>query len=150
MGKVKAVAQGKVEKQEMQRHRGITGVIITVYVESSRVRSLRSIQKTKQIRSHAGDRKAQILAYAQELRRGRDGGQKCSSPQAKKWKWLTVPLRLKMPWTGECQRLACDSEADKGINQRRRKRSGRDHNKFWRKLKRMLRRLTHGWQCFKD
>jgi len=98
------------------------GVIISVYVESPKIRSPQrtrtvaiekstnkpkssssSVSKKPQIaaRKKGFDRRAQLLAYARELRNA--GSQEAQTPRKnlrpklKKWKWLTIPMSLCFP-----------------------------------------------------
>uniref|UniRef100_A0A2N9G2Y3 Uncharacterized protein n=1 Tax=Fagus sylvatica TaxID=28930 RepID=A0A2N9G2Y3_FAGSY len=88
------------------------GVIISVYVESPKMRSPKktvALKKThkpissvsKTTRKCVSDRRAHLLAYARELRNA--GSQEIHRPRnnlrtkPKKWKWLTTPASLCIP-----------------------------------------------------
>ncbi|KAB1205399.1 hypothetical protein CJ030_MR7G010660 [Morella rubra] len=91
------------------------GVIITVYVESPRRQSpLRTAalekskpksvpKKLQTARKRGHDRRAQLLAYARELRNGPNGGtsrevqcprNNSTAKPKKTWKWLTSPASI--------------------------------------------------------
>ncbi|KAK9271432.1 hypothetical protein L1049_027023 [Liquidambar formosana] len=95
---------------------GMKGVIITVYVESPIIRSHERKDPLKRIKPHpfaqrpptartrGYDRRAQLLAYARELRDA--SSQQLQWPKnnsrakPKKWRWSTSPARLRLSFGG--------------------------------------------------
>ncbi|KAM3731007.1 hypothetical protein ACB098_12G129500 [Castanea mollissima] len=119
------MSKQEIEEEKMSKTQN--GVIISVYVESPKIRSPQrtrtvaikkstnkpksssssSVSKKPQIaaRKKGFDRRAQLLAYARELRNA--GSQEAQRPRKnsrpklkwleQKWKWLTIPMSLCFP-----------------------------------------------------
>ncbi|XP_030933185.1 uncharacterized protein LOC115959035 isoform X2 [Quercus lobata] len=108
------MSKQEIEEEKMSKTQN--GVIISVYVESPKIGSPQrtrtaaikkstnkpkssssSVSKKPQIaaRKKGFDRRAQLLAYARELRNA--GSQEAQRPKLKKWKWLTIPMSLCFP-----------------------------------------------------
>ncbi|XVF36838.1 hypothetical protein REPUB_Repub19eG0092900 [Reevesia pubescens] len=166
--------QGNTDQKKKQKKStanempNMNGVVISVYVESpSIIPPLSESNPNKNIkrnpvskrpkRSQGYDRRAQLLAYTQELRTADSEEQiqwneKSSRHKSKKWKCPTAAKRLGISFLGIFRKTKrrwkyrrMSSEEDNKCNSSgKKKKHGR--RKFWRKLKRMFRGLSFVWQ----
>ncbi|KAK6257458.1 hypothetical protein QUC31_000917 [Theobroma cacao] len=156
------------KKKSAKEMPNTNGVVITTYVESpSIIRPLSESNPNKKIqpnpdsrnpkRSQVYDRRAQLLAYTQELRAADNGnqllrwGEKSCRHKSKNWKCPTTPRKLGISFLRifgkakrRCKYQRMASEEDKPRNTSgKKKKHGR--RKFWRKLKRMFKGLSFVW-----
>ncbi|KAA8538553.1 hypothetical protein F0562_028253 [Nyssa sinensis] len=157
--------------KEMARTKG---VLITVYVVSPTIRShhtsdpIKRIKpnpfslKPRSVRTRGYDRRAQLLAYAQELRHANSQpSPQCpkakSLPKLKKWRWSSCSARRRLSFSPlfrrrkrawRYQRIISDepSKVDRSCGTKRFRSKSR---RFWRRLGCMLKEISCGWHCNK-
>ncbi|KAI3460610.1 hypothetical protein Pfo_017273 [Paulownia fortunei] len=163
-------------RKRMPNNKGVT---INVYIES---RNLRSDHKTDPIKkinpnllssqprvskTRGYDRRAQLLAYAQELRHANaqevEWPFKNSRRKQKKWRW-SLPVQkirllfsrfdgIKRKWKYEPIVVEDYSDGEGSCNQERMKSTkaktnGRGrHSHFCKKLRCFLKEISRAWQC---
>ncbi|KAL0365853.1 UNVERIFIED_CONTAM: hypothetical protein Sradi_3475400 [Sesamum radiatum] len=156
------------------------GVIINVYTESRNLRPDRNIHPIKKInanllsshnktrvsRARGYDRRARLLAYAQELRNANaqeaERPFKNSTPRHKKWRW-SLPAQkmirvllsrfngIKRKW--KCGSIITEeyySDAEGSSNQERmssRKARWRYDSHFCKRLRCFWKKIPNVWQC---
>ncbi|OMO62952.1 hypothetical protein COLO4_32801 [Corchorus olitorius] len=139
------------------------GVVITVYVESSSaVPPLSESNPNKKVKpnpvsskckkSQAYDRRAQLLAYTQQLRAAESDGNK--EEELLQWNNYDKSSKHKSKTKGQWKYQHMPTEADqihedynyKPATANNGKKKKQRRPKFWRKLKRMLRGLSNVWQ----
>ncbi|RDX84365.1 hypothetical protein CR513_34596, partial [Mucuna pruriens] len=145
------MASENKQSENMQNKSTITnGVVITVYVESPRPRSIKPLEgPTKKTKPHPRfkmpqttgtqgyDRRAQLLAYSRQLR------ENALLSQKKKRLLFAEPVRVCSPSTQMSQHECLELKGGNGINGSK-KRKGRAHkfNPVLRKLKSILKKLS--------
>ncbi|KAM7507670.1 hypothetical protein LguiA_018123 [Lonicera macranthoides] len=139
-------------------------VIITHYVESQNIRSLvnkdhinteRKRRKRFITRRNGYDRRAQLLAYAQELRHS--DRTRNEWPIHKKWRFLPFPririfisrLFCKAKWRRRYHRVISEEKCEVEENLKRRKNKGKRRRKYHicMKLWSMLKKLSYALKC---
>ncbi|OMO72852.1 hypothetical protein CCACVL1_17560 [Corchorus capsularis] len=151
----------------MPKSSNSNGVVITVYVEScSAIPPLSESNPNKKIKpnpvsrkckkSQGYDRRAQLLAYTQQLRAADDGNKeelqwinydKSSKRKSKtkgQWKYQRMPPEADQIHEDYNHKPATATATANANNGKKKKKHRRP--KFWRKLKRMLRGLSNVWQ----
>ncbi|KAK6115547.1 hypothetical protein DH2020_007816 [Rehmannia glutinosa] len=156
------------------------GVIINVYIESTNLRSNQKTDPIKKInpkllsskprvfKTRGYDRRAQLLAYAQELRHANAQQQqwpfKNSRRNPKKWRWLfpVQKIRLlisrfdgviKRKWKYEPIVTEDYSDGEGSCNQERMKSKNtkangrRIYSHFCKKLRSFMKEISRAWQC---
>ncbi|CAL0317904.1 unnamed protein product [Lupinus luteus] len=145
-------------KKNMQHKNAITNgvVIITVYVESLRTRSIKKTNKPhpRYKISKSYDRRAQLLAYSRELRKNALSEEKVeqqipsneSLPRTKSKKPISLAQRVQICFPTsrtQCMYERVEPKESNEMNRnKKRKGSGKICNSFLRKLKRLFKKLS--------
>ncbi|XP_020536913.1 uncharacterized protein LOC110010027 [Jatropha curcas] len=166
----KKEARKVINSQISRENYNNNGVIITVYIELPRRRPNKKMAmsnpSSKRIR--CDNRRAELLAYARELRDSSSHKQEwqprrnSSRPKSEKqkWKWLSAQEKIQTSLERifrrkqrQCgyERIATEEYGgdDEFHNKRKAASRGKSASSFCRKLKRVLKELSCGLQCSK-